>query len=82
MAEWGWLMAAVSIRNLDDDVKERLRMRGFLVPESDPMDPDGPDEDGDEPAPEEECKAEFKPLVQLEEVEVTSGEEDEEALFD
>ena len=27
MAEWGWLMAAVSIRNLDDDVKERLRMR-------------------------------------------------------
>ncbi len=40
------------------------------------------DEDGDEPAPEEECKAEFKPLVQLEEVEVTSGEEDEEALFD
>ncbi len=42
----------------------------------------GGDEDGDEPAPEEECKAEFKPLVQLEEVEVTSGEEDEEALFD
>ena len=27
MAEWLWLMAAVSIRNLDDDVKERLRMR-------------------------------------------------------
>ena len=27
IAEWGWLMAAVSIRNLDDDVKERLRMR-------------------------------------------------------
>lgn len=27
MADWGWLMAAVSIRNLDDDVKERLRMR-------------------------------------------------------
>lgn len=23
----GWLMAAVSVRNLDDDVKERLRMR-------------------------------------------------------
>ena len=27
LAEWGWLMAAVSIRNLDDDIKERLRMR-------------------------------------------------------
>jgi plasmid stability protein len=27
IADWGWLMAAVSIRNLDDDVKERLRMR-------------------------------------------------------
>ena len=27
IAEWGWLMAAVSIRNLDDGVKERLRMR-------------------------------------------------------
>ena len=27
LAEWGWLMADVSVRNLDDDVKERLRMR-------------------------------------------------------
>jgi len=27
MADWGWLMAAVSVRNLDDVVKERLRMR-------------------------------------------------------
>lgn len=33
-------------------------------------------------APEEECKAEFQPVVQLEEVEVATGEEDEEALFD
>jgi hypothetical protein len=33
-------------------------------------------------APEEECKAEFKPVVQLEEVEVKSGEEEETALFD
>ena len=33
-------------------------------------------------AAEEECKAEFKPIVQLEEVEVKSGEEDEAALFD
>lgn len=33
-------------------------------------------------AAEEECKAEFKPLVQLEEVEVKSGEEEEAALFD
>lgn len=41
-------------------------------------------EDGDdgEGAPEEECKAEFKPIVQLEEVEVKTGEEDEESLFD
>lgn len=31
---------------------------------------------------EEECKAEFKPIVQLEEVEVKSGEEEETALFD
>ncbi len=27
IADWGWLVAAVSIRNLDDAVKERLRMR-------------------------------------------------------
>lgn len=27
IADWGWLMAAVSIRNLDDGVKERLRLR-------------------------------------------------------
>ena len=33
-------------------------------------------------APEEECKAEFQPVVQLEEVEVATGEEDEAALFD
>jgi Ran-binding protein 1 len=31
-------------------------------------------------APEEECQAEFKPVVQLEEVETTTGEEDETAL--
>lgn len=38
---------------------------------------------GDEEAgPEEECKAEFQPVVQLEEVEVSTGEESEEALFD
>lgn len=36
----------------------------------------------EEAAPEEECKAEFKPIVQLEEVEVSTGEEDEAALFD
>ncbi|KAI7840622.1 hypothetical protein COHA_005644 [Chlorella ohadii] len=36
----------------------------------------------DEAAPEEECKAEFQPVVQLEEVEVATGEEDEAALFD
>jgi Ran-binding protein 1 len=31
---------------------------------------------------EEECKAEFKPVVQLDEVEISTGEEEEEALFD
>ncbi|EFN56683.1 hypothetical protein CHLNCDRAFT_144572 [Chlorella variabilis] len=39
----------------------------------------GEEEDG---AGEEECKAEFKPIVQLDEVEVSTGEEEEEALFD
>ncbi len=34
----------------------------------------------DEQAPEEECAAEFAPLVQLDEVETATGEEDEEAL--
>lgn len=43
----------------------------------------GGEEGGDEEAaPEEECKAEFQPVVQLEEVEVSTGEEEEEALFD
>ncbi|KAL4418894.1 hypothetical protein ABPG77_002637 [Micractinium sp. CCAP 211/92] len=36
----------------------------------------------EEAAAEEECQAEFKPVVQLDEVEVNTGEEDEEALFD
>lgn len=36
----------------------------------------------DEAAQEEECAAEFKPVVQLDEVEVSTGEEDETALFD
>ncbi len=38
-------------------------------------------EDG-EAAPEEECQAEFKPVVQLEEVETSTGEEDEESLIE
>lgn len=41
--------------------------------------------DGDDDGaadPEEECQAEFKPLVQLEEVETSTGEEDEESLLD
>lgn len=37
------------------------------------------EEDGDAAA-EEECQAEYKPVVQLEEVETSTGEEDEEAL--
>lgn len=40
------------------------------------------DDDDDEAAPEEECAAEFKPVVQLDEVEVATGEEDEECLLD
>jgi DNA-directed RNA polymerase alpha subunit len=32
-----------------DEMKERLRMRGFLVPETDSTDLDGIDESGDEP---------------------------------
>jgi Ran-binding protein 1 len=39
---------------------------------------DGEDEEG--AAAEEECQAEYKPVVQLEEVETSTGEEDEEAL--
>ena len=39
---------------------------------------DGDDEEG--AAAEEECQAEYKPVVQLEEVETSTGEEDEEAL--
>lgn len=38
------------------------------------------EEDDGAAAPEEECQAEFKPVVQLEEVETTTGEEDETAL--
>jgi Ran-binding protein 1 len=39
-----------------------------------------PAEEEDGAAPEEECQAEFKPVVQLEEVETTTGEEEETAL--
>eukprot|EP00877_Chromochloris_zofingiensis_P011831 jgi/Chrzof1/6901/Cz02g02200.t1 len=38
-------------------------------------------EEGDA-APEEECQAEFKPVVQLDEVETTTGEEEEESLLE
>lgn len=40
------------------------------------------DEEDDGAAEEEECAAEFKPVVQLDEVEVATGEEDEECLLD
>eukprot|EP00798_Chlamydomonas_sp_ICE-L_P031317 gene31317-6464_t len=40
------------------------------------------DGEGEEAAVEEECQAEFKPLVQLEEVETSTGEEDEECMLD
>jgi Ran-binding protein 1 len=42
---------------------------------------EGPDGE-EEATPEEECAAEFAPVVQLDEVEVSTGEEEEEALFD
>ncbi|KAI8471771.1 MAG: hypothetical protein J3K34DRAFT_520293 [Monoraphidium minutum] len=38
--------------------------------------------EGEEADPEAECQAEFKPLVQLDEVETSTGEEDEESLVD
>ena len=41
------------------------------------------EEEGEEAAgPEEECAAEFKPFVQLDEVEVSTGEEEETCLMD
>ncbi|MEW5305648.1 MAG: hypothetical protein WDW36_008174 [Sanguina aurantia] len=43
---------------------------------------EGDEAEGEGAAPEEECQAEFKPLVQLEEVETKSGEEEEEVLMD
>lgn len=47
----------------------------------DPPATSGGGEEGGEDA-EEECKAEFTPLVQLEEVEVNTGEENEESLLE
>lgn len=43
---------------------------------------EGEGEEDAEEGTEEECAAEFKPIVQLDEVEVSTGEEEEEALFD
>lgn len=43
---------------------------------------DGAEGEGESADPEAECTATFKPLVQLEEVQVQSGEEDEDALFE
>lgn len=40
------------------------------------------DAGGEETREEEECKAEFAPLVQLEEVEKTTGEENEDLLLE
>ncbi|KAL4854243.1 Ran-binding protein 1 a [Chlorella vulgaris] len=42
----------------------------------------GGDDEEEAAEGEEECKAEFKPVVQLDEVEISTGEEEEEALFD
>lgn len=40
------------------------------------------EEEDDAAAAEEECQAEYKPVVQLEEVETSTGEEDEESLLE
>lgn len=40
------------------------------------------DDEEEEATPEEECAAEFQPVVQLDEVAVSTGEEEEAALFD
>lgn len=52
------------------------------APAAKAADADGDAGDGEEAAPEEECKAEFKPVVQLDEVETTTGEEEEKLLAD
>jgi Ran-binding protein 1 len=43
---------------------------------------DGAANDEDGPAQEEECQAEFKPIVQLQEVETNTGEEDEDVSLE
>lgn len=45
-------------------------------------DEEGGEDGEDGAAAEEECQAEFKPVVQLEEVETSTGEEDEDLLFE
>lgn len=42
---------------------------------------EGEEEGGDDKAPEEEAQVEFKPLVQLSEVEVKTMEENEDSLY-
>mmetsp|Transcript_11006 Transcript_11006/g.30181 ORF Transcript_11006/g.30181 Transcript_11006/m.30181 type:complete len:254 (-) Transcript_11006:383-1144(-) len=57
----------------------------FGVPGAVAPKPEAEEEGGDgedEAAPEEECQAEFKPVVQLDEVETSTGEEDEDALLE
>lgn len=53
---------------------------GAPKPAEDAEGAEGEDEGG--AAPEEECQAEFKPVVQLDEVETKSGEEEEDALVE
>lgn len=54
----------------------------FNAPVAKPADEEGGEGGDDEAAVEEECQAEFKPLVQLDEVETSTGEEEEEALLE
>ena len=54
-------------------------LAGAAVPKPADEEGEGGDEEG--AAPEEECQAEFKPLVQLDEVETSTGEEEEDCLL-
>ena len=55
---------------------------GFSAVEKQPAEHEEAGEEGTAGEGEEDCSAEFKPLVQLEEVERVSGEEAEDALLD
>lgn len=57
---------------------------GFSAATADSKAPAATEAEGEEGEanPEEECQAEFKPIVQLEEVEINTGEQDEESQLE